>query len=109
MRRIGRATIASAVVFGASLTTWILQRPSDPPAQSSIPWPDVSWVIVTTTSTLPKDKPSEPETTTTEEKRVSTTVETTTTVDASSTLPETQTTAVAETSSETSTTAVAAN
>lgn len=109
MRRIGRATIASAVVFGASLTTWILQRPSDPPAQTSIPWPDVSWVIVTTTSTLPKDKPSEPETTTTEEKRVSTTVETTTTVDTSSTLPETQTTAVAETSSETSTTAVAAN
>ena len=109
MRRIGRATIASAVVFGASLTTWILQRPSDPPAQSSIPWPDVSWVIVTTTSTLPKDKPSEPETTTTEEKRVSTTVETTTSVDSSTTVPETQTTAVAETSSETSTTAVAAN
>ena len=109
MRRIGRATIASAVVFGASLTTWILQRPSDPPAQSSIPWPDVSWVIVTTTSTLPKDKPSKPETTTTEEKRVSTTVETTTSVDSSTTGPETQTTAVAETSSETSTTAVAAN
>ena len=109
MRRIGRATIASAVVFGASLTTWILQRPSDPPAQSSIPWPDVSWVIVTTTSTLPKDKPSEPETTTTEEKRVSTTVETTTSVDSSTTVPETQTTAVAETSLETSTTAVAAN
>ena len=109
MRRIGRATIASALVFGASLTTWILQRPSDPPAQSSIPWPDVSWVIVTTTSTLPKDKPSEPETTTTEEKRVSTTVETTTSVDSSTTVPETQTTAVAETSSETSTTAVAAN
>ncbi len=109
MRRIGRATIASAVVFGASLTTWILQRPSDPPAQTSIPWPDVSWVIVTTTSTLPQDKPNTPETTTTEEKRVSTTVETTTTVDASSTLPETQTTAVAETSPETSTTAVAAN
>ena len=109
MRRIGRATIASAVVFGASLTTWILQRPSDPPAQTSIPWPDVSWVIVTTTSTLPQDKPTEPETTTTEEKRVSTTVETTTTLDSSSTLPETQTTAVAETSPETSTTAVAAN
>ena len=109
MRRVGRATIASALVFGASLTTWILQRPSDPPAQSSIPWPDVSWVIVTTTSTLPKDKPSKPETTTTEEKRVSTTVETTTSVDSSTTVPETQTTAVAETSSETSTTAVAAN
>jgi hypothetical protein len=108
MRRIGRATIASAVVFGASLTTWILQRPSDPPAQSSIPWPDVSWVIVTTTSTLPQDKPSEPAQTTVE-KPVSTSVETTSTVDASSTLPETQTTAVAETSSETSTTAVAAN
>ena len=109
MRRIGRATIASAVVFGASLTTWILQRPSDPPAQTSIPWPDVSWVIVTTTSTLPQDKPTEPETTTTEEKRVSTTVETTTTLDGSSTVPETQTTAVAEISPETSTTAVAAN
>lgn len=109
MRRIGRATIASAVVFGASLTTWILQRPSDPPAQSSIPWPDVSWVIVTTTSTLPKDKPSKPETTTTEEKRVSTTLETTTSVDSSTTVPETQTTAVAETSLETSTTAVVAN
>ena len=109
MRRIGRATIASALVFGASLTTWILQRPSDPPTQSSIPWPDVSWVIVTTTSTLPKDKPSKPQTTTTEEKPAPTTVETTTSVDASTTVPETQTTAVAETSSETSTTAVAAN
>jgi len=109
MRRIGRATIASAVVFGASLTTWTLQRPSDPPTPASIPWPDVSWVIVTTTSTLPKDKPSKPQPTTTEEKRVSTTVETTTTVDASSTVPETQTTAVAEISPETSTTAVAAN
>lgn len=109
MRHIGRATIASALVFGASLTTWILQRPSDPPAQSSIPWPDVSWVIVTTTSTLPKETPSKPEPTTTEEKRVSTTVETTTSVDASSTVPETQTTAVVETSIETSTTAVAAN
>lgn len=109
MRRIGRATIASALVFGASLTTWILQRPSDSPRQTSIPWPDVSWVIVTTTSTLPKDKPSKPETTTTEEKRVSTTVETSTTLDGSSTVPETQTTAVAETSPETSTTAVAAN
>ena len=109
MRRIGRATIASAVVFGASLTTWILQRPSDPPCQTSIPWPDVSWVIVTTTSTLPKDKPSKPETSTTEEKQVSTSVETTTTLDSSSTLPETQTTAVAETSPEISTTAVAAN
>jgi len=109
MRRIGRATIASAVVFGASLTTWILQRPSDPPAPASIPWPDVSWVIVTTTSTLPKDKPSEPAPTTTEEKRVSTTVETTTTVNTNSTVPETQTTAVVETSPETSTTAVAAN
>lgn len=109
MRRIGRATIASAVVFGASITTWTLQRPSDPPAQTSIPWPDVSWVIVTTTSTLPKGTPSKPEPTSTEEKRVSTTVETTTSVDASSTVPETQTTAVAETSLETSTTAAAAN
>ena len=109
MRRIGRATIASAVVFGASLTTWTLHRPSDPPAQTSIPWPDVSWVIVTTTSTLPQDKPSKPETSTTEEKRVSTTVETTTTLDGSVTVPETQTTAVAETSPETSTTAVVAN
>jgi len=109
MRRIGRATIASAVVFGASLTTWVLQRPSDPPAPASIPWPDVSWVIVTTTSTLPKDKPSEPVPTTTEEKQVSTSVETTTSIDSSITVPETQTTAVAETSSETSTTAVAAN
>lgn len=108
MRRIGRATIASALVFGASLTTWILQRPSDPPTQSSIPWPDVSWVIVTTTSTLPKDKPSKPQPTTTEEKPAPTTVETTTSVD-TSTVPETQTTAVAETSPETSTTAVAAN
>lgn len=109
MRRIGRATIASALVFGASLTTWILQRPSDSPAPISIPWPDVSWVIVTTTSTLPKDKPSKPEPTTTEEKPAPTTVETTTSVDASTTVPETQTTAVAETSPETSTTAVAAN
>jgi hypothetical protein len=109
MRRIGRATIASAVVFGASITTWTLQRPSDPPAQTSIPWPDVSWVIVTTTSTLPQDKPSKPETSTTEEKRVSTTLETATTLDGSVTVPETQTTAVAETSPETSTTAVVAN
>jgi hypothetical protein len=109
MRRIGRATIASAVVFGASLTTWILQRPSDSPAPASIPWPDVSWVIVTTTSTLPQDKPNTPESTTTEEKRVSTTVETTTTLDGSVTVPETQTTAVAEISPETSTTAAAAN
>lgn len=109
MRRIGRATIASAVVFGASLTTWVLQRPSDPPAQSSIPWPDVSWVIVTTTSMLPEDTPSKPEPTTTQEKPAPTTIESTTTIDAYSTVPETQTTAVAETSSETSTTAVAAN
>lgn len=109
MRRIGRATIASALVFGASLTTWVLQRPSDPPTQSSIPWPDVSWVIVTTTSTLPKDKPSKPEPTTTEEKYVPTTMESTTTIDAYLTLPETQTTAVTETSPETSTTAVVAN
>lgn len=109
MRRIGRATIASAVVFGASLTTWILQRPTDSPAPASIPWPDVSWVIVTTTSTLPKDIPSKPEPTTTEEKPAPTTVETTTSVDASTTEPETQTTAVTETSPETSTTAVAAN
>jgi len=109
MRRIGRATIASAVIFGASITTWTLQRPSDPPAQTSIPWPDVSWVIVTTTSTLPQDKPNTPKTTTTEEKRVSTPVETTTTLDGSSTVPEMQTTAVAEISPETSTTAVVAN
>ena len=109
MRRIGRATIASAVVFGASLTTWILQRPSDSPAPARIPWPDVSWVIVTTTSTLPKETTSKPEPTTTEEKPAPTTMETTTSIDTSSTLPETQTTAVAETSPETSTTAVAAN
>lgn len=109
MRRIGRATVASALVFGASLTTWVLQRPSDPPTQSSIPWPDVSWVIVTTTSTLPKDKPSKSEPTTTEEKYVPTTMESTTTIDAYLTLPETQTTAVTETSPETSTTAVVAN
>jgi len=109
MRSIGRATIASAVVFGASLTTWFLQRPSDPPTPASIPWPDVSWVIVTTTSTLPNETPSKPEPTTTEEEPAPTTVETTTSIDASSTLPETQTTAVAETSPETSTTAVVAN
>lgn len=109
MRRIGRATIASAVVFSASLTTWILQRPSDPPPQNSIPWPDVSWVIVTTTSTLPQDTPSKPEPTTTVEKEVSTTVESTISAENSSTVPGTQTTAVAETSLETSTTAAATN
>jgi hypothetical protein len=53
VRRIGRATIGSAIVFGASLTLWLSQRPEEKLQQTpeTIPWPNVSWVIVTTTST----------------------------------------------------------
>jgi len=91
VRRIGRATIGSAIVFGASLTLWLSQRPEEKLQQTpeTIPWPNVSWVIVTTTSTTT----TVPETTTTKPKRPTTTVgtttsvaDTTTTVDPNSTL-----------------------
>lgn len=78
VRRIGRATIGSAIVFGASLTLWLSQRPEEKLQQTpeTIPWPNVSWVIVTTTSTTT----TVPETTTTKPKRPTTTVGTTTSV-----------------------------
>ncbi|MFM8387880.1 MAG: hypothetical protein ACKOA5_01365, partial [Actinomycetota bacterium] len=79
VRRIGRATIGSAIVFGASLTLWLSQRPEEKLQQTpeTIPWPNVSWVIVTTTSTTT----TVPETSTTKPKRTTTTVmETTTSV-----------------------------
>ena len=79
VRRIGRATIGSAVVFAASLSLWLSQRPEERLQQTpeTIPWPNVSWVIVTTTSTTT----TVPETTTTKPKRTTTTAETTTTVE----------------------------
>lgn len=80
VRRIGRATIGSAVVFAASLTLWLSQRPEEKLQQTpeTIPWPNVSWVIVTTTST------TVPETTTTKPRRTTTTrAETTTSIDPS--------------------------
>ncbi len=85
VRRIGRATIGSAIVFGASLTLWLSQRPEEKLQQTpeTIPWPNVSWVIVTTTST----SSTVVETTTTKPKRPTTTVGTTTTiVDTSTTI-----------------------
>jgi len=84
VRRIGRATIGSAILFGASLTLWLSQRPEEKLQQTpeTIPWPNVSWVIVTTTSTTT----AVPETTSTKPKRTTTTVaETSTSVDPSST------------------------
>ncbi|MFM7095061.1 MAG: hypothetical protein ACKOYL_11000, partial [Actinomycetota bacterium] len=71
VRRIGRATIGSAIVFGASLTLWLSQRPEEKLQQTpeTIPWPNVSWVIVTTTSTTTTTvsetttKPQRPDTT----------------------------------------------
>ncbi|MBU6242153.1 MAG: hypothetical protein KJS66_10230 [Acidobacteria bacterium] len=83
VRRIGRATIGSAIVFGASLTLWLSQRPEEKLQQTpeTIPWPNVSWVIVTTTSTTT----TVPETTATKPKRPTTTVGTTTSVTDTST------------------------
>ena len=51
IHRIGRATIASGLVFAASLALWISQRVEDEPRLEYPAWPDISWVIVTTTST----------------------------------------------------------
>lgn len=84
VRRVGRATIGSAVIFAASLTLWLTQRPETKLQQTpeTIPWPNVSWVIVTTTSTTTT---TEPKTTTTKPKPTTTVVETSTSVDPSST------------------------
>ena len=84
VRRVGRATIGSAVIFAASLTLWLTQRPETKLQQTpeTIPWPNVSWVIVTTTSTTTT---TEPKTTTTKPKPTTTVAETTTSVDPSST------------------------
>lgn len=96
IHRVGRATIASGVVFAVSLTMWINQRPEEEPRLEYPSWPDISWVIVTTTSTT-----VQPTTTTeakaenTKPKRTTTTsslvmdAETTTTVEAL--VPETTT------------------
>ena len=85
VRRVGRATIGSAVVFAASLTLWLTQRPETKLQQTpeTIPWPNVSWVIVTTTSTTTTT--TEPKTTTTKPKPTTTVAETSTSVDPSST------------------------
>ncbi|MEY3641191.1 MAG: hypothetical protein RLZZ199_996 [Actinomycetota bacterium] len=95
VRRIGRATIGSAVVFGASLALWLSQRPEEKLQQTpeTIPWPAVSWVIVTTTSTTTTTLP---ESTTTKPKRTTTTAVETTTIPESSTSvdPAATTTAV---------------
>ena len=84
VRRVGRATIGSAVIFAASLTLWLSQRPDTKLQQTpeTIPWPNVSWVIVTTTSTTTT---TEPKTTTTKPKPTTTVAETSTSVDPSST------------------------
>jgi hypothetical protein len=91
VRRIGRATIGSAIVFGASLTLWLSQRPEEKLQQTpeTIPWPNVSWVIVTTTSTTTT---TVAETTTTKPKRPTTTLGTTTTVADTTTTNESDTT-----------------
>jgi len=103
VRRIGRATIGSAILFGASLTLWLSQRPEEKLGQTAetIPWPNVSWVIVTTTSTTT----TVPETTSTKPKRTTTTVaETSTSVDPSSTtIDPNATTTTVETDGSTST------
>jgi len=103
MRRIGRATIAAALIFIASLAVWILQRPEDT-KNNSIPWPDVSWVIVTTTSTTTIAKQNTPKKTTTPPP-VEIVAPNTTTAGTETTLPPTQTTVAVEIPLETSTTA----
>ena len=96
VHRIGRATIASGVVFAVSLTLWINQRTEDEPKLEYPSWPDISWVIVTTTSTVPPaTTTTEPKPETTRPRRTTTTssldigAETSTTLDPSS--PETTT------------------
>jgi hypothetical protein len=85
VRKVGRATIGSAIIFGASLTLWLTQRPEDKLQQTpeTIPWPNVSWVIVTTTSTTTTT--TEPKTTTTKPKPTTSVEDTTTSIDPSST------------------------
>lgn len=85
VRKVGRATIGSAIVFGVSLTLWLTQRPEEKLQQTpeTIPWPAVSWVIVTTTSTTTTT--TEPKTTTTKPKPTTTVAETTTSSDPSAT------------------------
>jgi hypothetical protein len=76
IHRIGRATIASGLVFAASLALWISQRVEDEPRLEYPAWPDISWVIVTTTSTsttLPAPTTTEPKPETTKPKRTTTT------------------------------------
>lgn len=101
VRRIGRATIGSAVVFGASLALWLSQRPDTEPIQSpdTIPWPSVSWVIVTTTSTTT----TVVDTTTSAPKRPTTTSEPTTPAETSTTLDPSATTTTVEVDASTST------
>jgi hypothetical protein len=84
VRKVGRATIGSAVIFGLSLTLWLAQRPEDKLQQTpeTIPWPNVSWVIVTTTSTTTT---TEPKTTTTKPKPTTTAENTTTSIGPSAT------------------------
>jgi hypothetical protein len=85
VRKVGRATIGSAIIFGASLTLWLTQRPEDKLQQTpeTIPWPNVSWVIVTTTSTTTTT--TEPKTTTTKPKPTTSVEDTTTSIDPSAT------------------------
>lgn len=109
MRSVGRATVASAVIFALAITGWILQRPTEPEPSQSIPWPDVSWVIVTTTSTTtttaaPKPEKPTPVITVAPE---ATNAPTSVSVGELTTVPEIQTTVAAEPSLEASTTTVA--
>ena len=85
VRKVGRATIGSAIIFGASLTLWLTQRPEDKLQQTpeTIPWPNVSWVIITTTSTTTTT--TEPKTTTTKPKPTTSVEDTTTSIDPSAT------------------------
>ena len=109
MRHVGRATIGSALVFAVAITGWILQRPTEPEPMKTIPWPDVSWVIVTTTSTTAAPEPSKVKPTTTDAPKT-TEMGSTTIVEETTTVPEMQTTVAAEPSLEASTTtAVAIN
>ena len=96
VHRIGRATIASGIVFAVSLTLWVNQRTEDEPKLEYPSWPDISWVIVTTTSTVPPPTTTEPKPDNTKPKRTTTTSsslvateETSTSVDMP--LPETTT------------------
>ena len=95
--RIGRATIASGIVFAVSLTLWVNQRTEDEPKLEYPAWPDISWVIVTTTSTtVPATTTTEAKTENSKPKRTTTTssspgIDTGTSTSLEAPMPETTT------------------